>query len=93
MNTTSNQLSLLDQWFFVQKVVSDPRLARCAVACAFYLIDYYNDNFGRAWPSYDTLAKLTNSNRRTVITAVKKLLELGYFTVEKGDGRRSNYLA
>jgi len=91
MNAMSKQLTLLDQWFFVQKVVSDRRLSRCAVACAFYLIDYYNDYFGRAWPSYDTLAKLTNSNRRTVITAVKKLLELGYFTVEKGEGRRSNY--
>ena len=43
MNTTSKQLSLLDQWFFVKNVVSDRELSRCAVACAFYLIDYYNN--------------------------------------------------
>jgi hypothetical protein len=75
----------------VQKVVSDRRLSRCAVACAFHLVDYYNDRLGRAWPSYVTLAKLTGSNRRTVIEAVKRLIALKYFEVEKGNGRRSNY--
>jgi hypothetical protein len=91
MSTTQKGPNLLDQWFFVQKVVSDPRLSRCAVACAFYLIDYYNDRFGHAWPSYVTLAKLTGSNRRTVIEAVKRLIALKYFEVEKGNGRRPNH--
>ena len=59
MSTAHKKLNLLDQWFFMQKVVSDPKLPRCAVACAFHLIDYYNDRLGRAWPSYVTLAKLT----------------------------------
>jgi hypothetical protein len=91
MSTTQKGPNLLDQWFFVQKVVSDRRLSRCAVACAFHLVDYYNDRLGRAWPSYVTLAKLTGSNRRTVIEAVKRLIALKYFEVEKGNGRRSNY--
>ena len=52
MSTTQKGPNLLDQWFFVQKVVSDRRLSRCAVACAFHLVDYYNDRLGRAWPSY-----------------------------------------
>ena len=55
--STAKEASLLDKWFFMQKVVSDPKLGRCAVACAFYLIDGYNNIFGRAWPSYETLAK------------------------------------
>jgi len=91
MSTPQKGPTLLDQWFFVQKVVSDRRLSRCAVACAFHLVDYYNDRLGRAWPSYVTLAKLTGSNRRTVIEAVKRLITLKYFEVEKGNGRRSNY--
>ena len=91
MSTTQKGPNLLDKWFFVQKVVSDRRLSRCAVACAFHLVDYYNDRLGRAWPSYVTLAKLTGSNRRTVIEAVKRLIALKYFEVEKGNGRRSNY--
>jgi hypothetical protein len=52
MGSTQKGPTLLDQWFFVQKVVSDRRLSRCAVACAFHLVDYYNDRLGRAWPSY-----------------------------------------
>ena len=91
MSTTQKGPNLLDQWFFVQKVVSDRRLSRCAVACAFHLVDYYNNRLGRAWPSYVTLAKLTGSHRRTVIEAVKRLIALKYFEVEKGNGRRSNY--
>ncbi len=54
MSTTQKGPNLLDKWFFVQKVVSDRRLSRCAVACAFHLVDYYNDRLGRAWPSYVT---------------------------------------
>ena len=52
MSTTQKGPNLLDQWFFVQKVVSDRKLSRCAVACAFHLVDYYNNRLGRAWPSY-----------------------------------------
>ncbi len=88
MSTTQKGPNLLDKWFFVQKVVSDRRLSRCAVACAFHLVDYYNDRLGRAWPSYVTLAKLTGSNRRTVIEAVKRLIALKYFEVEKGRPKR-----
>ncbi len=55
--STPKEVSLLDKWFFMQKVVSDPRLGRCAVACAFHLVDYYHDRLGRAWPSYETLAR------------------------------------
>ncbi len=90
-NSTPKNLTLLNKWYFVQKVVSDPKLGRCAVACAFHLVDYYNHRLGRAWPSYETLAKLTGSHRRTVIEAVKRLIDLKYFEVEKGNGRRSNY--
>ncbi len=91
MDYQTTSPSLLNQWFFVQKAVSDPRLGRCAVACAFHLVDLYNKKKGRAWPSYETLAKLTGSHRRTVIDAVKRLIELEYFEVEKGGGSRSNY--
>ncbi len=59
MSTTQKGPNLLDQWFFMQKVVSDPKLSRCAVACAFHLVDLYNKRQGRAWPSYETLAKRT----------------------------------
>ncbi len=71
MSTMQKGPTLLYQWFFVQKVVSDRRLSRCAVACAFHLVDYYNDRLGRAWPSYVTLAKLTGSNRRTVTNGMR----------------------
>lgn len=91
MEPSSKHYNLLAKWKFVQVVTSDPKLARCAVATAFHLTDYYNNRLGRAWPSYDTLAELTGSNRRTVIEAVKRLIELEYFVVDKGSGRRSNY--
>ncbi len=91
MSTTHKKLTLLDQWRFVQRVVSDDRLSRCAVACAFHLVDYYNHRLGRAWPSYDTLANLSGCHRRTVIEAVKRLVTFGYIEVDKGSGRRSNY--
>lgn len=91
MASSPRKYTLLDQWKFMRIVASDPNLARCAVSCAFWLVDYFNERLDRAWPSYDTLAELTGSNRRTVITAVKRLVELEYFEVERGNGRRSNY--
>ncbi len=91
MQPQTKNLTLLNKWYFVQKVVSDPKLGRCAVACAFHLVDYYNHRLGRAWPSYETLANLTGSHRRTVIEAVKRLIGFKYFEVEKGNGRRTNY--
>ena len=90
-NSTPMNPTLLNQWFFVQKVVSDPKLSRCAVACAFHLVDLYNKRLGRAWPSHETLAKLTGCHRRTVIDAVKRLTDLKYFEVDRGNGRRSNH--
>ena len=90
-NSTPKNPNLLNQWFFVKKVVSDPKLSRCAVSCAFHLVDLYNKRHGRAWPSYETLAKLTGSNRRTVIDAVKRLIDRKYFEVDRGNGRRSNH--
>jgi hypothetical protein len=91
MSSAYDKITLLDKWRLVQKLVSDPGLSRCAVACGFHLIDLYNKRLDRAWPSYDTLATRTGANRRTVITAVKRLLASGYFKVERGSGRRSNY--
>jgi transcriptional regulator with XRE-family HTH domain len=91
MSRTFDKVTLLDKWHLAQKLVSDPNLSRCAVACGFHLIDLYNTRLDRAWPSYDTLATLTRANRRTVITAVKRLLASEYFEVERGSGRRSNY--
>jgi hypothetical protein len=91
MSRAYDKITLLDKWRLVQKVVSDPGLSRCAVACGFHLIDLYNIRLDRAWPSYDTLAALTGANRRTVITAVKRLLASEYFEVDRGSGRRSNY--
>jgi ribosome-binding protein aMBF1 (putative translation factor) len=91
MSSAYDKITLLDKWRLVQKLVSDPSLSRCAVACGFHLIDLYNTRLDRAWPSYDTLATLAGANRRTVITAVKRLLASDYFEVERGSGRRSNY--
>ncbi len=34
-SSTPKNPTLLNQWFFMQKVVSDPKLSRCSVACAF----------------------------------------------------------
>jgi hypothetical protein len=91
MSSAYDKITLLDKWRLVQKLASDPSLSRCAVACGFHLIDLYNKHLDRAWPSYDTLATRTGANRRTVITAVKRLLASEYFEVDRGSGRRSNY--
>ena len=86
-----NEVNLLAKWFFIRTVASDPKLSRSALACAIHLVDLYNKLQGRAWPSYETLAERTGANRRTVIDAVKRLIELKYFEVDKGNGRRSNH--
>ncbi len=91
MGTTQKGPSLLDQWLFMQKAVSDHKLSHCAVACAFHLVDLFNNRHGRAWPSYETLAERSSCHRRTAIDAVKKLIELKYFEVDRGKGHRSNH--
>lgn len=91
MSVNFEKPNLLVQWLFMKEAASDPRLSRTAVACAFHLTDLHNKNRGYAWPSYETLAERTGSHRRTVIDAVKKLLDLEYFYVQTGNGRRSNH--
>ena len=49
MSRAYDKITLLDKWRLVQKVVSDPGLSRCAVACGFHLIDLYNKRLDRAW--------------------------------------------
>jgi hypothetical protein len=59
---------------------------------AWRLIDRTNRETGDAWPSYETLADELGVNVRSVIRAIKRLIETGWFGVNPGGGRgKSNH--
>jgi len=54
------------------------------------MANYANDEGQNVYPSHDTIARQTSMTRRTVVTVVKQLADLGYITLEGKRGNRQN---
>ena len=83
--------TLLDKWQrALLLIASDRRLSRADVATALHLINFYSAEYGKAWPSYDTLAARTGAHRSSVIRSVKRLIATGYLTLLAKGGRSAS---
>ncbi len=80
--------SLLDQWRLLQRVLVDKRMSKGDAAVAGALLDFATDD-GGAWPSIDKLAERAGLSRRMAIYSAGRLVETGYFTCERGGGRKN----
>lgn len=56
-----------------------------------YLMSRYNKSKNCAYPSIEVIAKKVNISERTVNTAIKNLVKLGYMIIEKKKGVNGNY--
>lgn len=72
----------------MQRVLPDKRLSKGDAAVAFVLLDFATDE-GGAYPSLDTLAERTGMHRTSVIDCLRRLVGAGYFTAERGGGRKN----
>ena len=66
------------------------RLSNRAVRVYFALLRHYNWSKGAAWPGVPTLCEETGLSERSVRYAVDELRVFGLYSVERGQGRRSN---
>ena len=73
--------TLLDKWKFVLAMSVDRALSRSDLACGILLLEYYNESFGCAWPSVNTLSARIGVHRTTVIASTQRLQAQGYFRV------------
>lgn len=77
-----NEIKL--QWLSL--LTQDGTLSSTAVVVAVYIVTtHYNQEKGYAWPSYETIAKATCKNAKTIQRAVKEL-ETFWFTIKRGNG-------
>ncbi len=75
-------------WAWVYRaVVSDPHLTANEVR-VYASLACFDSNKHEIYPNYDTIAKKSNSSRRGVINAIKKLIKVEYVSVEYGGGRK-----
>jgi DNA-binding MarR family transcriptional regulator len=70
---------------------TDPPLTRCDITVAITLANMSNANTGVCWPSLNTLAQFTNSDRRSVVRAISRLSCSGFIQVERNNGRSNLY--
>jgi biotin operon repressor len=59
--------------------------------CVALALTFFNSKRGKAWPSYETLAKTTGLHRNSVKKAVHKLDKLGIVIKQGGHTGKSNY--
>lgn len=83
--------NLSTKWRLVRAISRDARLEPVDVKVAFELLEHLSDDRG-AYPSQETLARLTGVSARTVRDALKRLATAGYFVAvaySKGGRGRS----
>jgi len=77
-----------DGW--LKKVSSYPNLSGSDLAVAVTISTHLNSKTGKAWPSYERIANLTNRDNSTVWRSVKRLIRLHLLEVKKGRGRNKS---
>lgn len=81
----------VDKLFALQSAVLADGLARSDVVVLAALGEYMSGFHGRAWPSVETLTRVTGRSRRSVQTALRRLEAHGFVTIDVGGGAgRSN---
>jgi hypothetical protein len=85
--------SLLDKWLLVLRASRDRRLSEVDLGVLITLLDMLGQN-ATAWPSFDTLARLSGWSRRATVNAVSRLIEFGYLSSSsrRGRGRGNVYI-
>src|SRR5689334_17940445 len=72
---------------FVERIASDRRCTRPALAAGFVLFcTYYNSTTGRCDPSVKSVAKRIGASERQTRYALQLLRDLGYIRIEAGAG-------
>lgn len=72
------------QWLAL--LSQDKSLSSTAIQVALYIITvHYNQDRGKAWPSYSTIAQAVGKNTKTVQRAIKEL-EINWLFVKRGNG-------
>lgn len=75
-----------DAW--LRKVVSYPNLSGADLAVAVTIATHLNSKSGKAWPSIERIANLTNRDSSTVWRSINRLIRLNLLDVKKGRGRK-----
>lgn len=72
------------QWLSL--LCQDEALSSTAVVVALYIVTvHYNQDKGKAWPSFATIAQATGKSVKTVQRAIKEL-DGTWFNIERGNG-------
>jgi Helix-turn-helix domain len=83
-------ITVVDKIRFLKRIAADRRLNATDLRCCIIIADLYNAGKGRAWPSYERIAKDTGTSRASVARAVRKLDELALIQRSGGYKGRSN---
>ena len=76
---------------WLMAIASYPNLSGSDCAVAITIAKHLNTTLNEAWPSMETIAKLTNRKQCTVWRSIRRLEQLGLLTVLHSRGRhRSN---
>jgi hypothetical protein len=68
-------------------LASYPNLSGADLAVAIVIAKHMNSSSGKAWPSLETIAKLTHRDRSTVWRSVRRLDQLKLLAIAKRRGR------
>ncbi|KZK97354.1 MULTISPECIES: helix-turn-helix domain-containing protein [unclassified Pseudovibrio] len=83
-----------DKAVWISKLCRDHNFSASEKVVGIALCDYFNTKTGDAWPSISRLEEDAGTSRRTVIRALKKLEQAGYFKAQRARGRgQSNHYA
>lgn len=80
------KLDLVAKFHLIRAIVHDQEMTRADADVAGYLLDRQDDH-GRAYPSNETIAEITNQTVRTVQRCTERLVKRGYFRCERRGGR------
>jgi hypothetical protein len=76
-----------DKFVWLDQVRADPALTPLAFMLAYVLANLVNDREGYAWPSITRLAAECRVTERGVQKVIRRLVERGHLSVERGSGR------
>lgn len=80
-------------WLWINKLILDHPYLTSSTKIVYSALAYFADNINqKAYPSFETLSKLTGLNRSTVIRSLKGLEEYHFIDIEKKDGKTNRYI-
>lgn len=80
-------------WLWINKLILDHPYLTSSAKIVYSALAYFADNSTqKAYPSVETLSKLTGLNRSTVIRALKKLKKYYFIGIEQKEGRVNRYV-